>query len=234
MTAMMILKLVPTVLFFSVLSFQAFSEDAPPKESPSNTAVSPTQRIADGSITPAHTPVESASAPQEAAPTPPDPATAPAEAVSAPMVTAPVESTPKAEAAVAEEPSQKEKISSVDLSLRSKTAETVLSQSVPLDGPDLRDDYKRNRIMQTTGFSLLGTAVVLILAGASIIESAPWGTWSQVGISFVGVGLAHFITSAFLLGFSRAVVIQELPPVRQVQIIHKSAYYRASNGDIYF
>ncbi len=126
------------------------------------------------------------------------------------------------------------KVSDADISPSGKAAKSAFAQSVTLGRPDILENYKRNRIMQTTGLSMLGTSVLLILAGAAIIEAAPWGSLSRVGISFIGVGLGHFITSAFLLGFSRPIVVQELPAERPAQIIKRAAFYRAQNGDIYF
>ena len=97
---------------------------------------------------------------------------------------------------------------------------------------DVDKEYKRNRIMQVMGYAMLAVSAVLSITGAALVEAAPWGPVSKVGIICVGMGLGHFITSAFLLGFSRVIIRQELPPVRPLRIIRKTA--RARNGDIYF
>ena len=97
---------------------------------------------------------------------------------------------------------------------------------------DLDKEYKRNRIMQVMGYAILAASVVLSFTGAALVEASPWGPVSKAGFICVGVGLGHFITSAFLLGFSRVIIRQELPPTRPLRVIRKTA--RARNGDIYF
>ena len=97
---------------------------------------------------------------------------------------------------------------------------------------DLDKEYKRNRIMQVMGYAMLAVSTVLSITGAGLVEAAPWGPVSKTGIICVGVGLGHFITSAFLLGFSRVIIRQELPPTRPLRVIRKTS--RARSGDIYF
>ena len=88
--------------------------------------------------------------------------------------------------------------------------------------------------MQVTGYALLGASAVLTITGAALTEASPWGPVARAGIISFGVGLVHFVSAAFLLGFSKVVIRQELPPVRPVQIIRKSALNDCREGDIYF
>jgi hypothetical protein len=251
---MKIYQIATLVLFLSANSIPAFSSDVPSTGSTQENAASSTGSTQDNAVsstdgtadnvvsstenaTDASTSLTANIADSPAGTTqadPPSPAENTAGAKTVPTEPTPVESTSQTKTTADTQPRPSEKIATVDISPTGTTAQAALTQSVAQNQPAFRDDYKRNRIMQTTGLSLLGASALMILAGAAIVEAAPWGPVSKAGISFIGIGLAHFITSAFLLGFSKAVVIQELPPVRPLRIIHKAAFYKAQNGDIYF
>jgi hypothetical protein len=91
--------------------------------------------------------------------------------------------------------------------------------------------YKINRIMQVMGYALLGAGAVMAVTGAGLVQGSPYGAASMAGLVTFCTGLVHFITSAFLLGFSRPVIRQELPPVRPIKIIRKTSLLE---GDILF
>ncbi len=99
---------------------------------------------------------------------------------------------------------------------------------------DEEKEYKRNKIMQTTGYSMLGTSAVLIITGAAMVEGSPYGPVSTAGMILLGVGLGHFIVSAFLLGFSKTVIEQPLLPPTPLKIVPKSSLSISLDGIIYF
>ena len=121
-----------------------------------------------------------------------------------------------------------------DLSPDGPAARAAVAASLGTVVPDFDKSYKRNRIMQITGYALLGTSAVLTIVGAAMVQGSPWGPVARAGIISFGVGLAHFITASFLLGFSQVIINQELPSPRPVKIIHKSAQCDCEEGDIYF
>lgn len=123
---------------------------------------------------------------------------------------------------------------SLDVSTTGPAARSAAAHSLTTQVPDFDKSYKRNRVMQIVGYAMLGTSAVLTITGAALVEGSPWGPVARAGIISFGVGLAHFITAAFLLGFSQVIIRQELPPLRPVQIVPKSARNDRCEGDIYF
>ena len=126
------------------------------------------------------------------------------------------------------------KVYSLDLSPDGPAARAAAAKSLSMPAPDTDKAYKRNRLMQVMGYSLLGVSAVLTITGAAMVQGSPWGPVARSGFITFGVGLTHFISAAFLLGFSHTVIRQELPPTRPVQIIKKSARYDCREGDVLF
>jgi hypothetical protein len=118
----------------------------------------------------------------------------------------------------------------LDISPTGSAADEAIAQTLIFDPPVLDKEYKRNRLMQTMGYSLLGASAAMIITGAAMIEAAPWGPRSRAGIIFVSTGMVHFIASAFLLGFSKTILRQELPPVRPVRVIRKTSFLDVFKG----
>lgn len=122
----------------------------------------------------------------------------------------------------------------LDLSPTGVAAEAAVAQTLSFDGPVIDKEYKKNRLMQVMGYALLGASAAMIFGGAAMIEAAPWGAVSRVGISSTAAGLAHFVTAVFLLGFSKVILRQALPPIRPIRVIRKSASLGFFNRDIVF
>jgi hypothetical protein len=70
--------------------------------------------------------------------------------------------------------------------------------------------YKRNRIMQTTGYSMLAVSFAMVVVGVIFTMAAPQDALGWSGFGIIGGGLLHYITSAFLLAYS--VPPNQLPP----------------------
>ncbi len=102
------------------------------------------------------------------------------------------------------------------------------------DKAEVERNYKRNRFMQVMGFALLGSSVAMSVAGAGMVEGSPYGPVSRIGLISIGSGLLHFIAAAFLLGFSKSVINQELPALPPPRLKQKTAYVLTANGDILF
>jgi len=72
------------------------------------------------------------------------------------------------------------------------------------------DEIIKNARLQNWGYGLLGAGLGLILGGITLIEVDPWGDIGLGGFIFVGVGIAVWTVSMFLLGFSRPVHEKEV------------------------
>jgi hypothetical protein len=80
--------------------------------------------------------------------------------------------------------------------------------------------YKRNAIMQSMGYSMLAVSFVMEVVGSILTQVSPQGRVGVIGIGFVGGGLVHFVTSAFLLAFS--VPPDRTPPPGRIQRSNRS------------
>jgi hypothetical protein len=67
------------------------------------------------------------------------------------------------------------------------------------------DEIIKNARLQSWGHGFLGAGFILILGGIALIEVDPWGDIGLGGFITVGVGIAVWTVSMFLLGFSRPV-----------------------------
>ena len=77
--------------------------------------------------------------------------------------------------------------------------------------------YKAYRIMKATGYSLLGSGFGIVIAGVGLVEASAFGPVGMAGFIAIGVGLVHFIASAFLLGLSRTLDTILVPPKNAIQ-----------------
>ena len=73
-------------------------------------------------------------------------------------------------------------------------------------------EYKKYRLMQVMGQSMLAASFAFEIIGTIMIEAASFGAVGWSGFALVGVGLVHFVSSAFLLGFSKPAHHLSPPP----------------------
>jgi hypothetical protein len=89
-----------------------------------------------------------------------------------------------------------------------------------------QEQYEKNRRLQVMGKSMLAASFAMELIGAIIIESVEYGPTAWAAFGVIGTGIAHFIASAFMLGFSK--------PIHHLKPPKRDVARQEAAGDIIF